>query len=182
MADAPANEPALAPLPDRPCGSCNMCCKVFNFPELSKPAGTWCRHIVQGKGCTIYEERPDFCRAFFCMWRLDAGLGPEWKPDRARFVLSAYPGGKGQVLAVTLDPGAPGAWRKEPYYSQIKAWARAALPQHGQVIVVIGARVIVPLPASDVDLGVLDPGDRVEITQTNGTFGVRVVRAKDASA
>jgi hypothetical protein len=169
-------------LPDRSCGSCNLCCKVFAFPELSKPAGAWCRHVATGKGCTIYSDRPDFCRSFFCMWRYNAALGPEWKPDRARFVLSTYPGGKGMVLAVTLDPGAPTAWRKEPYYGQIKEWAKAALLENSQVMVVNGNRVIVPLPGSDVDVGVLNPGDRIDIVQQNGAYSVEVVRAKVPAA
>ncbi len=165
-------------LPDRTCGPCNLCCKVFNFPDLDKPAGKWCQHVEQGKGCKIYDDRPGFCRTFFCEWRLSPTLGPEWKPDRARFVLSTYPGTT--ALAVTLDPGAPGAWRKEPYYSQIKEWGRHALVNGSQVMVLSGNRVTIVLPTSDVDVGVLQTGDKINVFQTNGTYSVEVERAKPA--
>ena len=166
-------------LPDRSCGSCNLCCKVFELPELAKPAGKWCQHVEQGRGCKVHGSgQPKFCRAFFCEWRASPTLGPEWKPDRARFVLSVYPGT--QALAVTLDPGAPGAWRKEPYYSQIKEWGRHALINGSNVMVLNGNRVTVVLPTSDVDIGVLQPGDQINVFQQNGTYSVEVKKADAA--
>jgi hypothetical protein len=49
-------------------------------------------------------------------------------------------------------------------------------------MVVNGNRVIVPLPGSDVDVGVLNPGDRIDIVQQNGAYSVEVVRAKVPAA
>ena len=43
---------AMKVVPGRECGSCSLCCKVYNVPEIEKPAGKWCRHCTPGKGCT----------------------------------------------------------------------------------------------------------------------------------
>jgi hypothetical protein len=74
--------------PGRTCGTCTLCCKIYAIRELNKPAGRWCVHAERDRGCKIYNERPDTCRGFYCMWRVDATLGPEWKPETAHFVVS----------------------------------------------------------------------------------------------
>ena len=74
-------------VPGRACGSCMLCCKVPYIEEFEKPPGVWCRHAAAGKGCTIYGSHPPACRAFYCHWMLDASFGPQWKPDRAKFVV-----------------------------------------------------------------------------------------------
>jgi hypothetical protein len=107
----------------RECESCMMCCKAptIRDPELEKPPGAWCRHAVPGKGCGIYDHRPGLCRRFYCHWMLNPALGPEWKPDRAKFVLY------GDALStnridIVVDPAFPNAWTKEPYFTAIKKW------------------------------------------------------------
>ena len=117
----------------RACGSCMMCCKVPHIEEFNKPAGVWCEHAVRGKGCGIYADRPGACRAFYCSWMQDASLGPEWKPDRAKFVV--YVQRNGINLQVAVDPGLPNSWMKAPYYAQIKKWARDAAEHGGFVFV-----------------------------------------------
>ncbi len=160
------------PAPGRECGACNLCCKLVAFPDVPKPAGKWCQHVDQGRGCKIHSERPETCRAFHCEWMLNGGLTPEWKPDRARFVMGTYPGTN--ALAIILDPGAPTAWRKEPYYGFIKQWARTALVNGSYVMVMNGSRVTIVLPTADADLGVLEPGDQINIFNDKGTFSAGV--------
>lgn len=89
-------------------------------------------------------------------------LGPEWKPDRARFVLTIDPATR--FLLVQVDPGLPMAWRKEPYYSQLKRWSAAGLQNGRQVIVFNDRAATVILPNTDAVLGVLEPDDRVVIS------------------
>ena len=72
-------------VPGRACDTCTLCCKVIAVEDFAKPPGVWCRHCVRGKGCGIYETRPTDCRTFFCEWMLTPSLGPEWKPERAKF-------------------------------------------------------------------------------------------------
>ncbi len=176
VSDAMQSNPAMAP--NRACGSCTLCCKLFPVEELNKPAGVWCSHVAQGKGCSIYANAPTACRSFSCLWQMNANLGPEWKPDHARFVMISPSGSEG--LIVRVDPGAAGAWRKEPYYSQLKHWARSALLMNGYVMVLTGQRATVLLPSSDVDVGVLGDEDEIEIVNQNGTFSVRVMKKTTA--
>src|SRR4051812_22511432 len=74
-------------VPGRACGCCTLCCKVIAVTDFDKPPGVWCAHCIRGKGCGIYESRPTDCRTFFCEWMLEHGLGPEWKPEHAKFAL-----------------------------------------------------------------------------------------------
>jgi hypothetical protein len=153
----------------RSCGSCTLCCKLFPVPDLGKAAGRWCPHVAQGRGCAIHASRPPICRAFHCQWLYHGELGPEWKPERAKFVLSIYSGSRS--LAVTVDPGEPLAWTKPPYYSHLKRWAAAAVAAGDQVVVFNGAAATILLPERDVALGVLDPGDVIVVRQKTGPCG-----------
>ena len=54
--------------PSNRCGSCTMCCRVFAISEFDKPADKWCKHCAMGKGCTIYETRPERCQTYECLW------------------------------------------------------------------------------------------------------------------
>lgn len=114
-----ANPPATG----RQCGSCTLCCKVYDVPPVGATAGNWCPNCVAGRGCKIYEVRPQQCRDFLCLWMTQDFLGPEWKPDKARFVLTMDAATR--WLFVQADPGAAQAWRKEPYLSQLRRWSAA---------------------------------------------------------
>jgi hypothetical protein len=161
-------------VPGRHCGSCSLCCKVLDVPELQKPPGEWCKHMAPGRGCAMHEVRPFVCRAFYCEWIIARGLGPEWKPDKARFVLVK----RGRRLTAHVDRGVPGAWQKAPYYENFKSWAADGArqdPMH-RVDVMIGQRLIVVLPDRDVDLGTVAEGDEVAIErQAGGALSVRVM-------
>jgi hypothetical protein len=141
---------------DRNCGSCSLCCKVVSIPELSKPAGQWCRHCQPGRGCGIHAQRPYVCRGAYCEWMVSQGLGSEWKPERAKFAL--FVTNSGRRLTAHVDPGHPAAWRRSPYYENLKQWAAEGLqksPDMHLVDVMIGERAIVVLPHRDVEIGVL---------------------------
>jgi hypothetical protein len=169
--------PLAAPLalaPGKSCGSCTLCCKLFPVPELEKPAGVWCRHIAQGRGCGIHETRPPVCRAFDCQWLFNPDLGPEWKPERCKFVLSIYPGSNS--LVVTSDPGAPRAWAREPFIGELRRWAGAALAQGDCVLVFERERASVLLPDREKPLGVIQPGDRIVTFRTPAGHDVEVRR------
>ena len=161
--------PALALVPGRECGTCMMCCKVLHVPELDKPAGPWCGNALPGRGCAIYAERPGSCVDFWCGWRLDGKLGPEWKPDRARFLLNQTGGGANIIVAV--DPSFPNAWLKEPYQSTIRRWAREGAAKGRFVFVRIGRRCLSLLPDGDRDLGDVGPHDDIRIAAAPGAVG-----------
>jgi len=161
-------------VPGRSCGTCTMCCKVYAIRELNKPAGQWCVHAQRGSGCTIYDKRPDTCRLFHCMWLVDATLGPEWKPEKAHFVVALDLLGH-EALTISLDPGRPDAWKKEPYYSTIKAWARRFCPESKKVLVIDHRGcVTVVLPDRDVPIPVLGANEDIVILRDGGTYDVGV--------
>jgi hypothetical protein len=91
-------------------------------------------------------------------------LGPEWKPERSKFALFRTNGGR--RITAHVDPGFPGAWKRAPYYEQLKKWSAWGLrqtPDMHIVDVVIGMRSIVVLPDRDVDIGVIGGEETVRL-------------------
>lgn len=138
------------------CGSCTLCCKIPAIAELAKPAGQWCQHVRQGKGCGIHGSHPFECQAFRCGWLQMEYLGDEWKPSNAKFILRVEDAAGKMVVA--LDEGHPNAWRAEPYYTMIKHWSA-----QGAVLVSLGNRTMVVFPEEEVDIGETDQGDLIRI-------------------
>lgn len=108
----------------RACDGCTMCCKLLGVPELQKPMGVSCPHVINGRGCGIYERRPHPCRAFECLW-LMTDMEDHWKPDRSKMVVAGDE--TGTLVSIIVDSGDPDAWTRNPFYSDIKAWARRGL-------------------------------------------------------
>lgn len=167
--------PAARLVPDRSCGTCTLCCKVVGVLEIAKPAGEWCPHCVSGKRCAIYATRFASCRTFYCQWMIEKGLGPEWKPSRAKFVLVKTEAGR--HLSACVDPGYPAAWRRSPYYENLKQWAVEGArrsPDLHLVNVMIGSHCIVILPDRDVDIGILAPDEMIKLEDKNVGTGTAI--------
>ena len=184
-----STEPAVPPSADtatsagpkvvagKDCGTCTLCCKTVGVLEIAKPAGVWCPHCVRGKQCAIYPTRFASCRTFYCQWMLEPGLGPEWKPDRAKFVLVKTEGGR--HLSACADPGFPSAWRRWPYYENLKRWAAEGVrrsPDLHLVDAMIGSQCIVILPDRDVDIGILAPDEMIQTEERRAGTGIIDVR------
>ena len=167
------------PAPGRACGPCTLCCKVYDVPTVESVAGRWCRHTQAGRGCAIHATRPAHCRAFHCLWMTQTWLGPEWRPDRAKMVLSLDP--LSRNMNVQVDPGQAGAWRRAPYYAQLKRWAAASVPLERHVLVHVDRATTVVLPDRDVSLGVVAGDERIvsrpRMTPQGPSFDVEKVRA-----
>jgi hypothetical protein len=131
----------------------------MGITALQKTKGTWCSHCSPGQGCQIYSERPDECRCFFCLWLVNPELGPEWKPDRSKMVITASNGGR--QLEFRCDPGYPDAWRRQPYYRKIQEWALAARPHDGSIIVSVGEQLTLVAPEGEFRLGEVPDDDRI---------------------
>ncbi|MDO9586527.1 MAG: YkgJ family cysteine cluster protein [Brevundimonas sp.] len=122
-------------LPANSCGDCGLCCKLMGVTALQKPTGKWCRRFSKAGGCAIYDERPDDCRVFNCLWLLTEALDEGWKPTTAGFVLHSER--DGARLIVECDAARPHDWRREPYETTLRRWAAAP----GQeVLVFAGSR------------------------------------------
>ena len=124
------------------CGTCTACCRVFAIPSINKPAGKWCEHCDIGVGCKVYDNRPELCVDFACVWLQshqrakgdELGMPIEMRPDKCRVVFS--PTTKDGLMSATTMPGSPDAWRKGEARRIIDMMLKA------------GLRVVVGLPAS----------------------------------
>lgn len=115
----------------RSCGTCTLCCRLPDIDLFDKPANAWCRHCIEGKGCSIYADRPSVCRDFLCLWMTEEVVGEAWEPSRSHMMIYR----QGPQITVLVDPGHPDIWRREPYHAQLRAWADEAEPNGGYVIV-----------------------------------------------
>jgi hypothetical protein len=106
----------------RSCGTCTACCEFppIRTEQLQKPANTLCSHCVEGRGCTVYDVRPDVCRGFFCGWFFVPELSPAWHPSESGVIIRVEHIGADTVtlLVLRLSPfllsedfaGMVGAW------------------------------------------------------------------------
>ena len=140
----------LAPPPAKPCGECSLCCKILRINVLEKPAGLWCRHFAKGHGCSIHAGAPGECQRFQCYWSISEVLGDEWRPDRSKMVIWSNIEGR---IMVDVDPSHPAAWRREPFYGQLKAWSDRDRPMPLEVLIRIKERMLVLFPEGEIDLG-----------------------------
>ncbi len=94
------------------CGTCTQCCRLLAVTELKKPKNTRCAHCNVGVGCKIYEDRPESCISFKCIWLQTQGTGLALplalRPDKSKVVLHTTPDEKNIVAKV--DPDMPMAW------------------------------------------------------------------------
>ena len=156
-----------------------MCCKLYDTPETESPAGKWCRHLAPRKGCAIYESRPQVCRAFFCGWMVTPGLGPEWKPDRAKLIVRLLVTDGVPSLSVNVDEGFPAAWQRPDIYRKLKQIAAGSLAGvRTRVIVRIGRRQIVVLPDRDADIGLVAADEEVAFVDNGAGIDVQKVKRK----
>src|SRR5207237_5354674 len=66
------------------------------------------------------------------------------------------------------DPARPDAWRRQPYYASLQAWAARTLAKRGQVVVRVGNRSIAILPDHAVDLGMVAEDELIVVLGSNG--------------
>jgi hypothetical protein len=142
----------------RECGTCSLCCKLLNVPEVGKKNHEWCPHCRPGKGgCSIYETRPDICRGYGCVWLVNLNFNDDWFPQKCGIVGDVYGYGDNvPQVRFFVDPETPDCWREEPYYSKIKSIALQGL--RGEIvagamvstIVRIKGNSILVLPNKDI--------------------------------
>lgn len=139
--------------PGKECGTCAMCCKVYEFVDLKKSAKGWCENFKAGLGCSIYQDRPDPCRAFFCNWMLVDSLGPEWKPSVSKFVMTYD---VSRSILVQVDPSFPTAWRQKPYDAQLREWAKYLKRENRFIFILVGKNLTVLTAEGEHNLGIYD--------------------------
>ena len=147
-----------------------MCCKLYDVPAVPKKAGAWCPHCAVGRGCKIYDERPDLCREFVCLWIQDAGLPEDWKPEKSKMVatVSSQTG----FVHVRCDPSSPNVWRRDPHHSYLRGWSRQLLERRSHLLVFVGEQAHLIMPEQDVPLGKMSPETSFAVKRTFGSQGV----------
>ncbi len=98
----------------------------MGVPEV-KPDHEWCRHARPGKGCAIYQDRPEPCRTFNCMWLLGVTIPDYWYPKHSKIVVNSLTEKGVSYVAFVVDPTYPNRWREEPWFSDIKEMARIGI-------------------------------------------------------
>lgn len=171
----------------RHCGSCSLCCRLLDVPEVGKQPAQQCSHCRPGKGCSIYSERPPICRNYACLWLIDPSFGDAWFPAECGIVadLHRQQDSGNTVLRFHVDPRRPNRWREEPYYSTIKHLSlcglRNSLGGPGEpyltVISIASKHGLLVLPHKEVEYG---PGialpvgpDHFEYVHCNSTDDAR---------
>lgn len=157
-------------VPGRDCGTCSYCCKLPLITELAKPVDTWCTNCRPGRGCAIYGDRPAVCREFHCGWLTEPGIGEEWRPTQSKMMIIMDH--TENRVSVLVDPQRADAWRKAPYYQQLKRWAAGAVASGGHIHVCIGSRTVVILPDRDVDLGEVGPNEVILTRKRTTSVGL----------
>ena len=95
----------------RQCGECSQCCKTMAVMALNKPANKWCHHCQIGQGCKIYQQRPEECRAFTCLWLQDESVPEELRPDKTKVVMWEFSEEEKKIVA-NVDPERPTAYKE----------------------------------------------------------------------
>ncbi len=125
----------------RICGGCQLCCRLLpvHLDDQYKPAGTRCRHMRYGKGCTIHAARPLPCRTWSCRWLADPDTAGVPRPDRCHYVIDMMademvlqppgdaPPTKVAAIVVWIDPGFPDAHRAP----ELRAYLLRMAERHG---------------------------------------------------
>lgn len=116
---------------DNHCGSCTACCRVYTIPELSKPAGKWCDHCAIGNGCKTYNDRPQVCVEFECLWlqarKKSMKLSDDLRPDKCKVVFNASTNPR--IITGTVMPGTNvnDVWQKPSVRSLINTLLRGGM-------------------------------------------------------
>jgi len=129
MTIAPANNSPDAP-PHNDCGTCTYCCHVMKVKELNKPANTSCTHCIEGSGCAIYNDRPNSCREYECLWlrsqQFDKPLASGLRPDRCKVVIGTANNGNDVVLYT--EPAHRNAWQQPAFSEALGLFVTRGIP------------------------------------------------------
>jgi hypothetical protein len=99
----------------------------------------------------------------------DPTLPDVWKPDHSHIVLSFFPGNG--FLYAQVDPGAPQAWRKAPYFDDLRRFARRLNERSRHVIVFVNDVATLILPEGPVPLGKMTAEDDFRLEPAFGPNG-----------
>jgi hypothetical protein len=102
----------------RQCGTCTKCCDgtlsgSINGHEMG--FGKPCYYLTIGKGCNIYENRPqEPCKRYECAWISDENIPDFMKPENSNCILDYKEENKIKYLRLTEST--------IPYTAEVLSW------------------------------------------------------------
>ena len=82
------------------CGECTLCCKLLETHDIPSEIGVYCRHCKNG--CSIYDERPEECRTYQCMWSQMETVADELRPDKCGIIFDRI---SDDVITARIEEG-----------------------------------------------------------------------------
>lgn len=74
------------------CSGCTKCCEGWLIADINGEQlhpGKGCSAVVQGVGCSIYEDRPEEpCALFECFWKASKIMPMEFKPSEVGVIVT----------------------------------------------------------------------------------------------
>jgi hypothetical protein len=95
----------------RKCGECTLCCKIPRIVGL-KPSNAWCHFCDVGKGCSVYENRPQPCKDFTCWWLTHEDMPEDMRPDKVHMYVAGSD--EEETLRVRVDTDWEESWKGSP--------------------------------------------------------------------
>ena len=77
-------------------------------------------------GCAIYDDRPESCLTYQCVWLQDQVMPDDLRPDRCG-VMFEIPHGM-NTIAGLVDPDRPNAWKAKRVRQLIGKFQEAGYP------------------------------------------------------
>ena len=91
------------------CGNCTLCCELLPIQALNKPHSEKCKYCETN--CTIYEDRPDDCKNFNCLWVETDQSDESLRPNNTHVIFEKIPNVKAYLALV--DPKYPLAYKTQ---------------------------------------------------------------------
>jgi hypothetical protein len=102
----------------RQCETCTKCCDGTlsgNINGHEMGFGKPCYYLTVGKGCNIYEKRPqDPCKRYECAWISDENIPDFMKPENSNCILDYKEENKIKYLRLTEST--------IPYTAEVLSW------------------------------------------------------------
>jgi len=108
----------------RVCGPCTSCCTVLRVDELAKLGGRPCMHQRPGRGCSVYERRPEICGGYRCAW-LSGAFDDGDRPDVLGAVLDFAT--RGDSPRLVIREAEAGVHARSPRLQEIAAEIRRTM-------------------------------------------------------
>jgi hypothetical protein len=75
------------------------------------------------------------------------------------------------TLYANVDPGHPQAWRKSPFFEQLRDWSKELIEEDRHVVVLVREVATLILPDQTIPLGLMKDKDFFVVSKSAGPTG-----------